>query len=80
MPLLTQLSQFSMTLKIAWAVWLSATLAVMIWRRRGRTVPVRLSTHSQSVEAAPDQSPSKRRWRLRASDSPALQTSSLLGL
>jgi hypothetical protein len=69
-----------MTLKIAWAVWLSATLAVMVWRRRGRTVPVRQSAHDRSVEAAADRSPSKRRWRLRASDSPALQTSSLLGL
>jgi hypothetical protein len=69
-----------MTLKIAWAVWLSACLALIVWRRRGRTVQVRRSTRKVSSTTA-EKSPSKRRWRLRAnSDSPVLQPQSTLGL
>jgi len=80
MPLLVQIDLFSMTLKIAWVAWLSATLALMIWRRRGRTAPVRRSTRT-APSTSVERSPSKRRWRLRAnSNTPVLQPYSTLGL
>jgi len=79
MPLLMRLGQLSMTLKIGWAVWLAASLSIMVWRRRGRTVPVGQSRRTRTVKVSGDATPSKRRWRLRAGDSPTLQTS-LLGL
>ena len=80
MPLLMRITMFSMTLKIAWVVWLSASLALMMWRRRGRTAPVRRTTRPATSKSA-EQSPSKRRWRLRAnSNTPVLQPYSTLGL
>ena len=82
MPLLVRVGLFSMTLKIAWVAWLSASLALIIWRRHGRTAPVlRRSTRTAPSKPAKEKSPSKRRWRLRAnSDSPVLQPQSTLGL
>jgi len=80
MPLLMRLNLFPMTLKVAWAVWLGASLALMVWRRRGRTAPVRSSVRAAQRKSS-EKASSKRRWRLRAnSNTPVLQPYSTLGL
>jgi hypothetical protein len=80
MPLLVRIGLFSMTLKIAWVAWLSASLWLIVWRRRGRTMPVQRSRRTATSTSA-KRTPSKRRWRLRAnSDAPVLQPTSMLGL
>jgi hypothetical protein len=73
---------FSVTLKIAWIAWLSASLGLIVWRRYGRTAPLlRRSTRTAPSEQSTEKSPSKQRWRLRAnSDSPVLRPQSTLGL
>ena len=83
MAFVTELGQFSLVLKIAWAVWLVAAYALIVWRRRGRTEAALRPVVAQprKVKAETTQS-SKRRWRLRANEeAPVLhQSSSLLGL
>jgi len=79
MPLMMRLGLFSMTLKIAWVMWLCAGLALIVWRRRGRTVPVRRSLRTSQRKS--EKASSKRRWRLRANtNTPVLQPYSTLGL
>jgi hypothetical protein len=81
MASLIRLGELSIALKMAWAVWLTAGLSVVIWRRRGRIEqmsrpPVVRPVHSEREEAKP----SKRRWRLRAApDAVGLQLSSSSG-
>jgi 3-methyladenine DNA glycosylase AlkC len=82
MAFVMQLGQFSIVLKAAWAGWLVAAYALIVWRRRGRTEtamrPVIARPRKAKAEATQS---SKRRWRLRANeDATVLQSSSLLGL
>ena len=83
MAFVMQLVAFSLFLKIAWGAWLVAVYALLLWRRRGRTVqplrPAIVQPRKSHIDAAQK---SKRRWRLRANDdAPVLQQpSSLLGL
>jgi hypothetical protein len=76
-----RLINLSMTLKLAWAVWLSIVWALTIWRRHGRTemiatpVPRRRNADNDASQ------PSKTRWRLRANtETPVLPQTSMLGL
>jgi len=81
MAFLIRLGELSIALKIAWVVWLTAGLSVVIWWRRGRTEQVSRPAvvrpvHGERGEAKP----SKRRWRLRAEpDAVGLQLSSSSG-
>lgn len=72
----------SMTLKIAWAVWLSIVWALTIWRRHGRTEMIATPVVPRRSKADNDESQrSKTRWRLRANtETPVLQQTSMLGL
>ncbi len=77
-----RLVDLSLTLKIAWAVWLVAAFALTVWRRRGRTQmaarPVVTRARKTETDAAQSE---KRRWRLRANaETPVLQQTSMLGL
>jgi hypothetical protein len=83
MALVMQLARFSIVLKTAWAAWLVAAYALVLWRRRGRTEVALQPAMVPSEKLKRDgEKASKRRWRLRANDdAPVLQhSSSLLGL
>ena len=82
MAFLTQLAHFSLFLKIAWGGWLVAGYALIVWRRRGRTLePLQQAIVRPRKAHVDAPQKSKRRWRLRANEeAPVLQSSSLLGL
>ena len=83
MAFVMQLVQFSLFLKIAWGAWLVAGYALIVWRRRGRTVqPIQPAVVRPNKVHVDVPQKSKRRWRLRANaEAPVLQqSSSLLGL
>jgi hypothetical protein len=81
MAFLIRLGELSIVLKMAWAVWLTAGLSVVIWRRRGRTEQMFQPTVMRPARTESEQvKPSKRRWRLRAApDAVGLQLSSSSG-
>ena len=86
MPIVMRLGEFSLSLKIAWGVWLIASYALIVWRRRARTESFvqPAMPRPRKVKAVKTDVPltSKRRWRLRANeDAPVIsQSTSLLGL
>jgi len=83
MTFLMQVAQFSLFLKIAWGGWLVAGYALIVWRRRGRTLqPLQAALVRPKKAHVDAPQKSKRRWRLRANaEAPVLQqSSSLLGL
>jgi hypothetical protein len=85
MPIVMRLGEFSLSLKIAWGVWLIASYALIVWRRRARTefVVQPALPRPRKVKAVKADVPTeKRRWRLRANENAPVisQSGSLLGL
>lgn len=66
MAFVMRLGGLSVVLRIAWAVWVAAGVALIVWRQRGRTARVFETATPALHDAAAAQPRSKRRWRLRA--------------